>query len=150
LERLLSVPGVHLVAPHQWSAVRHAIRWPEFGRDYTSDHYPQEAGLEALAVSFNKGCYLGQEAVFMLQKRGKPPKRLVRFSWPEEPPTVGDDVMAGDKKAGLVTSFATVDGETSVMAMMKSKFLEADAALRVNTTPVTAEVLTPAFIAEGN
>ncbi|MBJ7454276.1 MAG: hypothetical protein JHC71_19635, partial [Blastococcus sp.] len=39
--------------------------------------YPQEASLEKLAVSFQKGCYLGQEVVYMLENRGHVKRKLV-------------------------------------------------------------------------
>jgi folate-binding protein YgfZ len=43
---------------------------PRFGADFDEHHYPQEAGLKAL-VSFQKGCYLGQEVVCTLENRGR-------------------------------------------------------------------------------
>jgi folate-binding protein YgfZ len=49
------------------------------GIDFDEHNYPQEAGLKELAVSFNKGCYLGQEVVCTLENRGRLSKRLVRF-----------------------------------------------------------------------
>ncbi len=53
---------------------------PRFGVDFDDQTLPQEASLERLAVSFNKGCYLGQETVFMLEKRGHAKKRLMRLA----------------------------------------------------------------------
>jgi folate-binding protein YgfZ len=50
-----------------------------FGRDFSVQNYPQEAGLKGLAVSFNKGCYLGQEVVCTLENRGKLTRALVRL-----------------------------------------------------------------------
>src|SRR6185503_17282110 len=41
--------------------------------------YPQEASLEKRAVSFEKGCYLGQEVVCMLEMRGHVKRKLVPF-----------------------------------------------------------------------
>lgn len=49
---------------------------PRFGRDFWDQHYPQEAGLIGRAVSFNKGCYLGQEVVCTLENRGRTSRRL--------------------------------------------------------------------------
>jgi folate-binding protein YgfZ len=43
---------------------------PRFGVDFDDTTYPQEASLEKTAVSFDKGCYLGQEVVCMLEMRG--------------------------------------------------------------------------------
>jgi folate-binding protein YgfZ len=53
---------------------------PLFGRDFGEFTYPQETGLTKAAVSFTKGCYIGQETVVMLENRGKAPKVLWRWS----------------------------------------------------------------------
>ena len=50
-----------------WNAVRIEQGLPRFGVEFDTTHYPQEAALEKLAVSFQKGCYLGQEVVYMLR-----------------------------------------------------------------------------------
>ncbi len=39
--------------------------------DFGSDHFPQETGLEDMAVSYTKGCYLGQEVIARIHYRGK-------------------------------------------------------------------------------
>jgi len=50
---------------------------PRFGQEFDATFYPQEANLEKIAVSFDKGCYLGQEVVYMLENRGHVKKKLV-------------------------------------------------------------------------
>jgi folate-binding protein YgfZ len=52
---------------------------PRFERDFGPEQYPQEAGLEERAVSFNKGCYLGQEVICTLENRGRLSRRLARL-----------------------------------------------------------------------
>lgn len=76
---------------------------PAFGPDYGADHFPQETGLEDLAVSYTKGCYLGQEVVARIHYRGKAnraARRLV-FSGPL-PPAPGSPLRlpAGAEEAG--------------------------------------------------
>ncbi|MDH3743929.1 MAG: hypothetical protein OES47_02375 [Acidobacteriota bacterium] len=44
---------------------------PRAGVDFGEDHFPQETGLEEQAVSYTKGCYLGQEVVARIHYRGK-------------------------------------------------------------------------------
>lgn len=48
-----------------------------FGVDFSEPHYPQEAGLIGRAVSFKKGCYLGQEVICTLENRGRTSRQLV-------------------------------------------------------------------------
>jgi folate-binding protein YgfZ len=61
----------------EWEALRIERGLPRMGVEFDSTMYPQEAALETLAVSFDKGCYLGQEVVYMLQNRGHVKKKLV-------------------------------------------------------------------------
>jgi folate-binding protein YgfZ len=49
---------------------------PRFGIDLDDSVIPQEAGLNQRAVSFTKGCYVGQETVARLFYRGKPNREL--------------------------------------------------------------------------
>jgi folate-binding protein YgfZ len=44
---------------------------PRFGRDFGPDHFPQETGLDEQAVSYTKGCYLGQEVIARIHYRGQ-------------------------------------------------------------------------------
>jgi len=64
----------------RWEALRIAHATPRFGFDFGEKTYPQEAGLRERAVSFQKGCYLGQEVVCMLENRGQVTRALVRLS----------------------------------------------------------------------
>jgi tRNA-modifying protein YgfZ len=74
------------------------------GVDVDAHHYVQEAGLEARAVSFEKGCYVGQEVVCMLQNRGKVHRRLVQLRGVGLAP--GAEVRLGNDVIGKVTSVA--------------------------------------------
>ena len=51
---------------------------PRYGVDLDDTVIPQEAGLNERAVSFTKGCYVGQETVARLFYRGKPNRTLLR------------------------------------------------------------------------
>ena len=78
---------------------------PRYGIDLDDSVIPQEAGLNERAVSFTKGCYVGQETVARLFYRGKPNRRLLglRSDSPLEP---GGELRYEDKVAGRVTSTA--------------------------------------------
>jgi tRNA-modifying protein YgfZ len=77
---LAGSPPRALATEAEWEALRVAWGLPRFGVDYDDQTLPQEASLEKAAVSFTKGCYLGQETVFMVEKRGHPKKKLVRLA----------------------------------------------------------------------
>lgn len=89
-----------------WKLERLRRGVPDLG-DF-AQHYPQEAGLKR-AVSFEKGCYLGQEVVCMLENRGQLTRRLVRLEGASA--TEGAVLQHDGKVVGDLTS-ATRDPET--------------------------------------
>ena len=70
----------------------------------------QEAGLEDVAVSFEKGCYLGQETVARIQYRGRVNRRLRGLRLTAGPPATGGRVLLGGREMGRMTSAADVPG----------------------------------------
>lgn len=106
-----------------------------FGPDFGPTTYPQEAGLES-AVSFQKGCYLGQEVVCMLENRGQLSRRLVRLATEVAVP-VGAKVVDGTgAELGAITSaVATPDGKGLALAYVKRVALEDHRALAVEGRP---------------
>lgn len=80
LVRLQKEPNVVETEMGIWDKLRVEIGLARWGIDFNEENYPQEAALEHLGVSFQKGCYLGQEAVFMLQMRGHVKKKIVKLA----------------------------------------------------------------------
>ena len=78
---------------------------PRYGIDLDESTIPQEAGLNERAVSFTKGCYVGQETVARLHYRGKPNRHLrgLRLSEPVEP---GAELRLGERAVGHLGSSA--------------------------------------------
>ncbi len=76
---------------------------PRYGIDVDDSTIPQEAGLNARAVSFTKGCYVGQETVARLHYRGKPNRQLrgLRLSAPAAP---GTPLHLGEREVGRLGS----------------------------------------------
>jgi tRNA-modifying protein YgfZ len=78
---------------------------PRYGVDLDDTVIPQEADLNARAVSFTKGCYVGQETVARLHYRGKPNRHL-RGLVCERPVRTGDELHFEDRAVGRVGSAA--------------------------------------------
>ena len=78
---------------------------PRYGVDLDDTVIPQEAGLNERAVSFTKGCYVGQETVARLYYRGKP-NRYLRGLRLSARAATGDEVRAGDRVVGKLGSVA--------------------------------------------
>lgn len=82
---------------------------------------PQEGGVEGDAISFNKGCYLGQEVMARLQSMGRVRRRLipVRVSGPASAPC---PLFQGSDQVGeLRTRIQGHDGELNGMAMIRAE-----------------------------
>jgi hypothetical protein len=117
-----------------WEHVRVAWAVPRWGADFDETTLPQEAGLEKLAVSFSKGCYLGQEAVFMLENRGHAKKRLMQIRVDgAEPVPAGSDIADDEAfSVGQVTSSAENDERSSLaLGFVKWKVANASQALEI-------------------
>jgi tRNA-modifying protein YgfZ len=84
-------------------AVRIANVAPRWGREMDARTFPQEAGVDEVAVHYDKGCYLGQEAMAKIHFRGKVNRRLGKLE-ATEPLEIGADVTIDGKKVGAVTS----------------------------------------------
>jgi tRNA-modifying protein YgfZ len=76
---------------------------PRYGIDLDESTIPQEAGLNERAVSFTKGCYVGQETVARLYYKGKPNRHLrgLRLSASVEP---GAELRLGERPVGRLGS----------------------------------------------
>lgn len=123
-----------------WNEVRIAHGLPRFGVEFDSTHYPQEAALEKLAVSFSKGCYLGQEVVYMLQERGHVKRKLVPLDLDGgAPPAKGTPVTttAGDAVGEIrsATMLGASAGKPAAIAMVKWAHAKPGTELRVGEQP---------------
>jgi folate-binding protein YgfZ len=77
---------------------------PRYGVDFTEDNLLLEVGLDH-AVSFTKGCYLGQEVVERIRSRGHVNKKLVGLTLEgQEPASPRDVIVFADKPVGTITS----------------------------------------------
>ena len=86
---------------------------PGYVAELNEDYNPLEAGLKGF-ISFNKGCYIGQEVVARLNTYDKVQKHLVRLSWGgEDAPELPVALMHEGRNVGTLTSVATaLDGDS--------------------------------------
>ncbi|MDQ2676899.1 MAG: folate-binding protein, partial [Actinomycetota bacterium] len=93
--------GVAPVSEEALEILRVESGRPRFGREMTQETIPQEAGINERAVSFTKGCYIGQETVARLHYKGKPNRHLRGLRLPQ-PVSDGTAVTLGEKVLGKV------------------------------------------------
>lgn len=84
-----------------WRSRRVAIGWPEWGLDMDESTLPQEANLDELhAISYTKGCYVGQETVARIHFRGHVNRHLRRLSVDGDAlPPAGAELLEGSGRA---------------------------------------------------
>jgi folate-binding protein YgfZ len=117
-------------------AIRIESGVPKFHRDMDEDTIPLEAGIEGRAISFTKGCYVGQEVIIRVLHRGhgRVARRLVGLALDgTEAPAQGAAVSAGDRDVGRVTSaaFSPALQKPIALAYVHRDFVEAGTLLRV-------------------
>ncbi|HEY3613323.1 MAG TPA: hypothetical protein VGK92_06435 [Gaiellales bacterium] len=85
--------------------IEHGV--PRFGVDFDGSNLPAEAGVVERAVSFTKGCYIGQEPIVRLAHRGHANRELHRLQL-DELPVLPATLLDGEREVGRLTSIAEV------------------------------------------
>ena len=113
---------------------------PRFGLDMGDSTIPQEAGLNERAVSFTKGCYVGQETVARLYYRGKPNRHLrgLRLS---APAASGDEIVLGQRAVGRLTSSVVSPTLGPIALALLRREAQPGATVAVGEAGVVAEVV---------
>src|SRR6478609_7018239 len=142
LERFVErTPALRRATDADWEAARIAQTLGRFGVDFGEADNPHEAALDRRAVSWSKGCYLGQEVVCMQDMRGKLKRRLVALSLDDsaETPAVGTAVTALDSSdaVGELTSVARspLTGKLLALARIKTPYFDGKLPLGVAGKP---------------
>jgi len=119
-------PDIEIGSDADWDELRVRRSLPRFGVDFGDKNYPQEASLEKIAVSFQKGCYLGQEVVCRLEMRGHVVKKIVPVHLDGAPPLAGAEVRSIEGKVlGSVSSATQGDDHGALaLAMVRHDFTE--------------------------
>ncbi|ATC64323.1 folate-binding protein [Nibricoccus aquaticus] len=111
---------------------------PAVPRDVGAGDLPNEAGLEEVAVSYTKGCYLGQEVMARLKAMGQVRRRLLKVEGAGMPGALPAGLFHGEKRVGEVRSAVKAEAGWSGLAMVSLLGMEG----------VTALSLTPGGAAE--
>jgi folate-binding protein YgfZ len=117
---------------------------PLFGKDFTSNNLAPECGIEARAISYAKGCYIGQEVIARIRSRGKV-NRILRGLRLDGAAVEGDAIYLGEKQVGTLSSVITEPD--AALAIVHRDAAELGTALRVDTKNgnVKAKVATLPF-----
>jgi folate-binding protein YgfZ len=128
------LPEHTLLSFDELEALRIENGTPAWGRELVEGMLPPEALLEATDISYNKGCYVGQEVISRIKSAGKVNRRLTKFIFdPEAPVVPGPLVDPEGRVAGELTSVSPMlaDGIRHALGYLKRgagevSFLAAD------------------------
>ncbi len=111
---------------------------PRFGADITPENFPGETGILERAVSFQKGCYPGQETVARMHYRGHPNRNLHRLVVDGPPPPPDTPIVQEGKQVGRITSVAPlpVNGDNLALGYL-SRNADLDGTLHVGDARVS-------------
>jgi folate-binding protein YgfZ len=115
---------------------------PKWGVDMGENTIPNEAGLEARAINYDKGCYIGQETIARIKTYGHVNRRLVQIVIARESiPARWDKIFVEGREVGQVTSAVRSSrlGKPLALGYVRREFATAGAKLNWNNE--TAEVL---------
>ncbi|WP_298820478.1 CAF17-like 4Fe-4S cluster assembly/insertion protein YgfZ [Chloroflexus sp.] len=111
--------------------------YPRFGREITLDYIPLEADLWR-AVSFQKGCYVGQEIIARMESRGRIAKQLRGLQLQAPPESLPAKVLADTKEIGDLTSVVNSPRYGWIgLAYLRSVYAEAGTTVLVANQPAT-------------
>jgi folate-binding protein YgfZ len=117
---------------------------PRYGVDLRERDLAQETGQEH-ALSFVKGCYIGQEIVERVRARGSVHRTFIGFEVQGEPPQAGTKVRANDKDVGEITSAARVPfpggDRTLALGYLRREVATAGATVQVGEQSATVKAL---------
>ena len=136
----LAAAGAPEVGPEAVEILRLETGTPRFGSEMDTATMPAEAGIVERAVSFTKGCYIGQETVARLHYKGKPNRHLrgLRLSAPASP---GAPLRLGEKEVGKVGGSGVSPVHGPIALAIVRREAEPGTELRVGEDGVTARVV---------
>jgi folate-binding protein YgfZ len=118
LWRELAGAGACPIGADAYEIARVEAGVPRFGAEIDASVLPAETGLVDLAVSFSKGCYVGQEPVARLHYRGHPNRHLRHLlSFDGALPSVPAEIALGDRVVGRLTSVVQPPGDAPAVGL---------------------------------
>jgi folate-binding protein YgfZ len=146
LSAALQARGAMAVSEAAAECVRIEHGRPRYGIDLDDTVIPQEAGLNERAVSFTKGCYVGQETVARLYYKGKPNRHLrgLRLSGPA---ATGAQLLLGERPVGRIGGTALSPRLGPIALALVRREAEPGSTVDVGEHGASAEVVALPFAA---
>lgn len=129
-----------LAAPTRWLAQHIAHGIPFVEHALQNEYVPQQLNLQALdAISFSKGCYMGQEMVARMKYLGKNKRAMYLLQGAAQgTPAAGDDIELQLehhwRRAGVVVNAVNIQGQLSLLAVLPND-ITPESGLRLAADP---------------
>lgn len=140
--------GLQAAGSLTYNALRIRAGRPGVGRELSQEYIPLEAGLWD-EVSFNKGCYTGQEIIARMESRGKLAKAMVQLELGQMVNSPAPLYVDGKSIGTLTSSVETPNGERVGIGFVKLDFAEPNQVLTAGEQGITAQVISIAGV-QGN
>ncbi len=148
LRGAIAVEGALPLDADDLEAIRILAGLARFGADMDASRLPMEAGLTRSAISFGKGCYIGQEVVLRATVRGHLQKGLVQLALPGGAGP-GTRLSAGGQDVGLVTSAAdTPEGRIGLGYVRRAHWKEGERVLAGGADALVRRVIVEDGVAQ--
>ncbi len=125
-----------------WETLRVYQGRPYPDKELTEDYNPLEAGLWR-CISFDKGCYIGQETIARLNTYEGVKQRLWGIGL-QEPVAAGTQISLNDSKVGILTSYTEIDGKSFGLGYIRTK--AGGAGLKVQVGDTEGELVAAPFL----
>lgn len=142
IQALLIENGGNMISDRQWETLRIEQGRPVPDQELTEDYNPLEAGLWQ-TLSFNKGCYIGQETIARLNTY-KGVKQLLWGIKLNDPVEIGAIITKNAEKIGKITSF--VETETGYLGLGYIRTKAGGEGLKIEVENTTGEVIKLPFL----
>lgn len=134
----LAAAGVEPHGEEGLELARVLAGWPRLGAEIDSKTLPQEVRLDELgAVSYSKGCYLGQETVARLHFRGHANRHLLGLRWDLPSDTESSEIAFRGREVGRVTSVVVIGNELRLGLGLLRREIVAGGVVHAAGTPAT-------------
>jgi folate-binding protein YgfZ len=131
------------------NSVRLEFGSPWFGIDYGDKQIPHEAGLEHTHISYEKGCYTGQEIVERVRSRGHVNRRLSELQFfATAVPIPGTNLLHDGNEAGSVTSTGYSPFLGRAIGLGYTRREHSAIGTRLDASGIPAEVIEPPLLAK--
>ncbi|QDU28385.1 Aminomethyltransferase [Anatilimnocola aggregata] len=142
VQRAIVAAGAKVCSEAAFELARLEAGYPIFGTDISEENLPQEVQRNTQAISFTKGCYLGQETIARLDALGHVNRVLTGLKLPANHGlAAGATILQGEKKLAQITSIGYSPNLGADLALAYVRTIHASPGKKLTLASGEAEVI---------